>query len=177
MNKNWAQSLIWVRQSEGGNDDDPNDAGGRTSRGIEQREYDAYCEIVGAPKGDVWKAPDAIIDDIYHRAYWFPYCPTLPPGPDYVFFDEHVNSGLHEAVLILQRALGVTADGHIGVITSAALSKADPKTLVNAMSDDRIRVYKVIEAEHPQDVKFDKGWLNRVEFSRKNALTLVGGVG
>ncbi len=124
----------WLRKSEGGNDDDPDDPGGRTSRGITQNEYNAYCSIHSLPHGDVWTAPEITIDAIYKSSYWQPYCPQLPAGPDYVFFDENVNAGLHEAVLILQRALGVASDGHIGLVTMAAVTKADPGHLIDAMS-------------------------------------------
>jgi len=175
MDTSWPKALAWVRVSEGGNVDDPDDAGGRTSRGITQRSFNSYCQVAGLPQGDVWKAPDPVIDDIYHRGFWMPYCPVLPAGADYVFFDESVNSGFHEAVLVLQRALGVTADGHIGVVTSAALSKADPMKLVEAMTVERIKVYKEIEAAHPVDAKFDHGWMERVAFVQLNARTLVAG--
>src|ERR1700687_960380 len=120
MEANWQKSLAWVRVSEGGNDDDPVDPGGRTSRGVTQREYNAYCEMGGVRKGDVGKAPDPVVDDIYHRCYWLPYCPQLPSGFDYCFFDAFVNEGLHEAVVQMQRALAVLNpsmdihdDGHI----------------------------------------------------------------
>lgn len=121
MEANFTKALAWVRESEGGNDDDPADSGGRTSRGITQREWNAYCRIVGLPASDVWKAPDGAIDDIYHRSYWNPYCPTFPPGVDYLFFDHSVLAGPVRATLALQQALGVHADGHIGVVTSGAL--------------------------------------------------------
>ena len=181
MEANFKQALAWVRKSEGGNDDDPDDAGGRTSRGITQREYNAYCSMTGIKLGDVWDCPDAIVDDIYHRSYWMPYCPVLPPGVDYVFFDEAVNAGPGEAAYILQKALmdmgfdlGPTgADRHIGILTSAALSKADPKRLVDFMSLERIRVYKAIEARIPRDRKYDRGWMARVAFAQNNAHTLV----
>lgn len=172
----WKQSLAWVRESEGGNDDDPDDTGGRTSRGITQREYDAYCTMAGLPHGDVWQAPDAVIDDIYHRSYWLPYCPLLPPGVDYVFLDEAVNAGPHEAAIMLQIGLGFTGrdvDGHIGMITSAAIAKCHPAALVKAMSAFRVHYYKEIEIRRPVDRKYDKGWMNRVTFSEHNALTLV----
>lgn len=173
MDSSWTKSLAWVRESEGGNDDDPHDPGGRTSRGITQREYNAYCEMAGLSQGDVWKATDPVVDDIYHRSYWMPYCPVLPAGPDYIFFDESVNAGLHEAVLILQRALGVGADGHIGVITSAAIAKTDPAKLVDEMSAQRVAVYKSIEAGNPTLHRYDKGWMSRVAFAQKNAHTLI----
>jgi len=163
----------WLRESEGGNDDDPDDPGGRTSRGITQREYDAYCKLCHLQQGDVWNASEIAIEAIYEHSYWEPYCDKLPTGPDYVFFDEAVNSGTHEAALVLQRALGVAADGHIGIVTMAAVAKIDPAALVNAMSDGRIRVYKDIVQKRPKSHKYLKGWLKRVEFCRQKALTLI----
>jgi lysozyme family protein len=159
----------WLRESEGGNDDDPNDPGGRTSRGITQREYDAYCTIHGFSHGDVWQAPEVSIANIYEGSYWYPYCHALPSGPDYVFFDECVNAGPHEAALVLQRALGVVDDGHIGVVTMAAVAKADPVHLVKAMSYERVKVYDRMRGFR----RYGKGWLSRVEFCRRKALTLI----
>jgi lysozyme family protein len=174
MEANFKAALAWVRHSEGGNDDDPSDSGGRTSRGITQREYDAYCRMAGLEHGDVWKAPDGVVDDIYHRSYWFPYCPTMPAGIDYMLFDDSVLSGPVTAVKTLQRALGVSPDGHIGVVTSAALSHADPKQLIKAIAAARLARYDRIIAARPKDMKFRDGWRNRVEFAEENALTLVG---
>lgn len=175
MEANFKQSLAWVRESEGGNDDDPDDSGGRTSRGITQREYDAYIRIAGLPHGDVWKAPDQVIDDIYHKSYWNPYCPTMPPGVDYMLFDDGVLSGPMTAIMTLQRALKVAPDGHIGVITSEALINADHETLVKAIAQARLDRYEGIIHRRPKDAKFRKGWRNRVMFAEKNALTLLGG--
>src|SRR5215475_4531591 len=84
---------------EGGNDDDPQDPGGRTSRGIEQREYDAWNHLHGAPTGDVWTAPQHTIDAIFEHSYWQPYCDVLPLGIDLMYFDTAVNEGPHKATL------------------------------------------------------------------------------
>lgn len=174
MEANFKQSLAWVRHEEGGNDDDPDDSGGRTSRGITQREWDAYCRIIGQPHSDVWKAPDSAIDDIYHRSYWMPYCPTMPPGIDYMLFDDSVLSGPVTAIMTMQRALGVAADGHIGAVTSAALTHADPKQLIEAVAQARLRRYEQIIAHRPKDAKFRRGWRNRVAYVLANAKTLLG---
>jgi lysozyme family protein len=112
-------------------------------------------------------------DDIYYKSYWFPYCDNMPAGVDYVFFDINVNMGLHEAALILQRALGVAADGHIGAVTSAALSEAEPNKLIDAMAAESVKVYKAIERAHPVDVKFDRGWMIRVAERTKRAHSLM----
>ncbi len=165
----WPQALKWVLVSEGGNDDDPDDPGGRTSRGITQREYNAYRSMNGLPALDVWKASQQDVDNIYRASYWMPWCPTLPPGVDYEFFDECVNAGPHAAIVILQRALGVADDGHIGMITSAALSGADFPTLIKKYSAARTAYYRGLRGFW----KYGKGWLNRVDFAEKNALSLL----
>ncbi len=169
MTPNLAKSLAWVLLSEGGNDDDPDDPGGRTHNGITQREYDAYCKLNGLPGGDVWLCPDQTRDDIYRSSYWLPYCQDLPSGVDYSFFDENVNAGLHEAVLILQRALGVSADGHIGPVTRLAWTQADPGKLVDAMAAQRAAVYRQTRGFW----KYGNGWLARVETCRTRAHTLL----
>jgi len=163
----------WVRESEGGNDDDPDDPGGRTSRGITQREFDVFCKSCGTMQGDVWKATEDQIRDIYQTSYWEPWSTKLPPGVDYVFFDEAVNSGMHEAALVLQRAAGVTADGHIGLITMAAVASIKPADLIGKMSAERMNVYNEIIKAKPVLKKYIKGWRARVAFCKGKALTLV----
>jgi len=173
MDASFPQALAWVHLSEGGNSDDPDDPGGRTSRGITQREYNAYLTVMGfTPNTDVWNASQSQINDIYRKSYWLPYCPALMFGLDYSFFDEAVNTGPHEAALILQRALNVTADGHIGIVTMAAAKTADISATIDAFAHQRVAVYKQIEAARPTSVKYDKGWMARVESCRINSQTL-----
>src|SRR5260221_13037144 len=94
---NWKQSLNAVLKSEGGNDDDPSDHGGRTSRGITQREYDAWRVEQGLPHQDVWTAPQVDIETIYHNEYWNPYGDALPIGADYQVFNTNVLAGPHRS--------------------------------------------------------------------------------
>jgi len=181
MEANFRQALKWVLQSEGGNDDDPADHGGRTSRGITQREDNAYRHMAGLPLIDVWQEKQEIIEDIYHKSYWMPYCPTMPPGVDYIFFDCSVLSGPGRAVKDLQKALShlghdLHVDGHIGMVTSAALvqaAKYDLGKLIDAMSVARQDFYNAIVAHNPSQRKFIRGWSNRVHSARVNAHTLA----
>ena len=84
---------------------------GGTSRGITQREYDAWTAENDLPSGDVWKAPQEQVDTIYHEEYWLPYGDLFPSGIDYLFFDMAVNAGPHQATLLLQRSVGTVAHG------------------------------------------------------------------
>ena len=167
---NFPHDLALVRASEGGNDDDKDDPGGRTSRGVTQREYNAACQLNGWPQGDVWKATEDQINHIYHDQYWEPWCDKFPAGLDYLFFDECVNNGQHEAAILLQRGLGVEADGHIGVATLAAIAKCDTKTVIIASSEHRRSFYKQLKTFW----KYGRGWLSRVDRVQNDALAMVG---
>lgn len=165
---NFKPSLAAILKAEGGNDDDPADHGGRTSRGITQREYDSWRRLQHQPTLDVWKAPQSDIEAIYHDEYWEPYCDLLPIGSDFLLFNMAVNAGPNRGAIILQRALGVTADGRIGPMTREAITKADAKTLIENYSNQSRAFY--LSLHQP---KFTKGWLNRVNFVRQTALTMI----
>lgn len=129
---------------EGGNDDDKHDSGGRTSRGITQREYNAYRRLNGFPQRDVWQADWSEIFDIYFRNYWTPVCPKLWLGLNLMYFDQAVNQGAVQAARNVQRAINnfvdpslsgkllrifglkrstVAVDGQIGIVTLDALDR------------------------------------------------------
>ena len=166
---NFPKSLAFVLKDEGGNDDDPLDHGGRTSRGIVQREYDAWRQEQGLDVKDVWTASDVEISTIYHDEYWEPYCDGFPDGIDYLYFDMAVNAGPYRAAVILQRAVGVTDDGRIGPVTRQAISNADPQTLIEDYTASKRDFYTSLHQP-----RFLKGWLNRCKNVHDNALTMIG---
>lgn len=170
MKDNFAQSLAYVLKDEGGNDDDPEDHGGRTSRGITQREYNAWrLEQHLAPK-DVWSASTAEITQIYHDEYWEPWCDSFPTAIDYMYFDMAVNAGPYRATVLLQRALGVADDGRIGPITRTTLKMANASLLVDNYTQQKKSFY--ISLHQP---KFIHGWLNRCVDVHDNAIKMLGG--
>ena len=176
MRENFPASYKLVRASEGGNDDDPDDSGGRTSRGILQKEYTPWLKEKGRPNCDVWKAPEQDIHDIYFEEYWLPVADKLPIGVDYLFFDLHVNGGLGRAAKILQLAVGFTGkdvDGHVGPMTRAAVSAMDPVTLIKKFTSIKEDWYRSIA--HGRNAKFLKGWINRSEDVLRDALKMVKG--
>lgn len=165
---NFDKSLALVLKSEGGNDDDPNDHGGRTSRGITQREYDAWRRSKGETTRDVWTADQSEISQIYHDEYWNPYCDSFPIGLDYLYFDMAVNAGPSRAAKLLQSALGVAVDGRIGPITREAVSKADPAKLIADYSNAKRGFYQSLHQP-----RFLKGWLNRTASVQKDATDML----
>jgi lysozyme family protein len=168
MHSSFKASLRLVLKSEGGNDDDPSDHGGRTSRGITQATYDAWCQIEKKPKGDVWEASDVDVSTIYLDNYWNPWCDSLPVGVDYMFFDMSVNGGHHRAIVLLQKALGVAADGVMGPQTRLSISKSDRQELIKRFTQVKRDWY--ISLHQP---KYTKGWLNRCDSVQKDALQMI----
>lgn len=178
MKSNFARCYPLIRASEGANDDDPDDPGGRTSRGITQREYDNFRRRNGLPRRDVWTASEAEIRAIYQaQPYWQVWGDRLPGGVDYVFFDMSVLQGRGAAVPILQRALGLTGadvDGRMGPKTMRAALAADPKKLVAAMTAARGEKFRAIARRRPTSKKYLRGWIKRANRVCDDALKLAG---
>jgi lysozyme family protein len=170
MNSNFQRSLAAVLKDEGGNDDDPQDHGGRTSRGITQREYTAWLAEYKRPNADVWQAPQADIDQIYYDGYWMPECNTFPLGVDFQFFSMKVNAGPHRAICILQQAMGINDDGRIGPVTRQVMLKIPPMNIIQNFYDRSRYFYTGLHQP-----KFLKGWLNRAIADRALALLMAEG--
>lgn len=169
---NFPVCLQAILKEEGGNDDDPNDHGGRTSRGVIQREWDVWRKSHPGLPEDVWQAPQAQIDEIYREQYWLPLCPELPSGLDLEFFDFSVNSGRSQAVRTLQRALGVTPDGMLGITTKQAISDADLPNLIQKYAAKRLEFYQSLA----QFSRFGKGWSARTNRIENTAMMLARNV-
>jgi lysozyme family protein len=165
------EALDGVLAHEGGNDDDPRDPGGRTSRGILQSEWTAWRTTHPGLPADVWKAPQDQIKAIYRQKYWDALaCDDLPAGVDYAVLDYGVNSGIARAAKILQRQLGVDVDGKIGPHTIAAAKAHDPKGLINAICDERLSFLQSLSTWPT----FGRGWATRVADVRRDALAMTG---
>lgn len=171
MLNNFKPSLTFIRKWEGGNDDDPDDPGGRTSRGITQREFNAWCVLHNAAHSDVWACSDDTVDQIYYHQYWMPYGDALRKGLDLLFFDMCVNTGMHQATLLLQRGLKVTDDGHFGLVTMQACREhQDLPKLLKDIHARRQRFYKSLRGFR----KYGKGWTRRDDECLAAALHMVG---
>jgi uncharacterized protein (TIGR02594 family) len=155
---------------EGGNDDDPRDPGGRTSRGILQREWDAWRGSHPGLPADVWRAPQDQVEAIYRQNYWNPLrCDDLPAGVDYAVFDYGVNSGIGRAAKVLQRMVATAVDGEVGPGTIAATKRANAAALIAAICDERLAFLQGLRTWPT----FGKGWGRRVREVRAAALAMV----
>jgi lysozyme family protein len=166
MRGNFERALARVLVYEGGNDDDPQDPGGRTSRGILQREYDVYRRRKGLPVRDVWTADQAEIIEIYRVSYWDAVRgDELPPGIDLVLFDSAVNSGVAQAAKWVQRALPIEpVDGHLGPRTFDAIqADADNDLLIDGILSRRLGMLQGLKTWS----RFGRGWAARVANVKK----------
>lgn len=173
MNSNWHSSFEHVLKSEGGYVNDPNDHGGETNLGVTKK---AWAEFIGRPveDGEMKALTKEAVDPFYKKMYWDKcHCDDLPTGLDYAVFDFAVNAGTGRAAKFLQQAVGVTADGAIGPGTMAAVAKADPKQALEQFSQAKAAFYKGLVEHNPDQQKFIKGWLARVDNVEATAATMM----
>ena len=159
---NYDRCMRYVLKFEGGKVDDPQDPGGRTNQGVIQRVYDGWRERNGLPRQDVYDMLDDERDEIYREGYWNQVRgDQLPPGIDVVVFDGAVNSGPHQSIKWLQRALGVTRiDGVVGPATLASIdAHKNHDQLVADICERRMDFLKQLKTFK----RFGKGWTARVQ--------------
>lgn len=123
------------------------------------------------PKLDIASLTLDQAKQIYFDAYWTPTCCHLMPGPlALVHFDAAVNSGPTRAMIWLQGALGVTADGKWGPVTEAALERASGhgSDLLQKMLTQRVAFL----ARLPGWSSFALGWCERIVALPFRAMTM-----
>jgi lysozyme family protein len=147
---------------EGGWSNHPGDRGGATHYGVTQRAYDAWRVTTGQERRSVEQITDAEVQALYLADYWLPCrCDDLPEPLALATFDMAVNSGVWNAKINLQRALGVKADGVIGPVTLASAAASDSSVLLRFLKKRAAFIQDVLYA-HPSDVQFIEGWINRL---------------
>ena len=169
MTKNFRDCLDLVLASEGGFVNHKLDPGGITNLGVTKKVWE---EWIGHPatEKDMRELTPAIVAPMYEMRYWRPsYCEKLPRGLDLLVFSMAVNAGAGRSVKLLQDAIGVVADGVIGPNTMAKINEANVETLIDKFSEARTAYYKGLKL-FPV---FGKGWLNRTDKERLEALQLA----
>jgi lysozyme family protein len=166
---NFETCFNFILEFEGGFTNDPRDPGGATNLGVTQATLSAFLGRQ-ATIAEVKALTPAKVAPLYRLKFWdHVNGDDLPVGIDLAVFDFGVHSGPSRGVMGLQRALGIADDGQPGPVTTAAAKKADPKTTVNAICDERmafLRKLKVFKS-------FGKGLTSRVEKCRKAALSMI----
>lgn len=161
--------LTRVLAHEGGYTNNPSDPGGPTNYGITIYDVRKYINP-SATASDVRSLSVEQAKLIYRAHYWDAMnCDQLPAGVDYAVFDYGVNSGIGRSVKVLQRLVGVQADGDIGPVTMAAVRGRDAKALAGAICDERLAFLKSLKTWPV----FGNGWGRRVADVRSYSLQLA----
>lgn len=164
--------------AEGGSKftNDPVDSGGATKFGITFKTLKAYRgEDISVEDVKNLGRDEAV--SIYHDMYY-----TKPKidlindvAVQEVVMDHGINAGPANGVRLLQRVLGVGVDGRMGPQTAAAVDEYTQKhgttKLINEYSKARETYYRRLVERRPKDIKFLRGWLNRVEKTRAKLTT------
>ncbi len=163
MERNFPEALAHTLRFEGGWANHPNDPGGATMKGVTHRTYTRYLGR-DVTHDELRAIPDEHLADIYRKYYWDACrCDALPDGLDVAVFDTAVNTGPAQAARLLQRLVGVPADGAIGPRTIAAINDYVAvhglPSLIEAYTEARQNFYRLL----PTYVHFGEGWRKRAE--------------
>lgn len=162
--------LNTVLKHEGGYVNHPRDPGGRTNLGITQRTLESW---LGEPVNEQ-RMRNLTVDDvrpIYRERFWSVVrADQMPVGIDLAVFDFAVNAGPRTSVRLLQRVIGVSADGLVGPITLGTLAQfvhvATAETVIVAHCDLRRDYYRSLDTFDT----FGRGWLRRTDEVQAQAL-------
>ena len=141
------KTLKW----EGGYSNDPADAGGETNWGISKRSY---------PDLDIKSLTRDEAIAIYLRDYWR-YGDIIDQPLSEKIFDMAVNLGPLQTHRLLQRTLGLPADGIFGPQTLAKVNACDPDALLLELRAITAEFYARLVLRNPSQERFLRGWMRR----------------
>lgn len=154
---NFDQAFERLIGHEGGYTVGNNDPGGETKFGISKRSY---------PSEDIRGLTLARAKTLYARDCWGPAgCDAVPDAVKFDLFDTAVNSGVRNALKMLQRAAGVHDDGILGPQTLQAINSMPTARLVARYNGQRLEFM----ANTPQWITFGRGWARRIASNLKEA--------
>jgi lysozyme family protein len=157
-----AEMIAAIIRREGGFVDDPDDPGGATKFGITARTLSDWRNRP-VTREHVQFLSEAEASEIYRDRY------LLRPGIGLVepeklraaVLDAAVQFGPRRAIEMLQRALGVKADGILGPLTREAMKNAGERAGLVRFEAERVRAYGRTITDNPKLAKFAAGWANR----------------
>lgn len=145
---------------------DPDDLGGATMCGVTLATFTEYCRRKGYPRPTV-----ARLKAITYKE-WLEVLKTL--FWDRWQADQIINASIAlmlvdfvwasgtNGITVPQKAIGVVADGKVGPKTLAAINAREPKALFDLLYKERVAYINRICAARPKNLKYKKGWMNRL---------------
>jgi len=158
-----------VVASEGGFQNDPKDRGNWTSGIIGRGELKGTKFGVSAmsyPHLDIESLTIVDVREIYLRDWWDKMnLDKFPKAVAFQIFDASINHGVGQAIKMVQRAVGVLADGILGPKTLEAVRKIDSDDFVLKFLAERIDFFVRV----PTFSVYGKGWMARVSENLRRA--------
>lgn len=161
----------YILPNEGGYANVATDKGGETYAGIARNFFPnwqgwTYIDFVKRTDGPIKhnaKFPSIqwMVDQFY-RDWWNEkrFGEINSQEVANLLFDYNIHSSTH-AIKAIQQLVGVTADGAMGPKTIAAINKADPAKLHDALKEQRRQFLDTLSKKPGQEI-FREGWLARV---------------
>lgn len=178
MSEIFEKALGFTLSYEGSNyTDDPMDAGGATRYGITlgfaqgTGNFDLF-DVDGdgdIDKTDIKNLTPERAHDAYKEYFWDKNnLDNYNPKIAFLLFDVAVNSGAGNMSKMLQMSINncgqnIDIDGKIGNETISSLNSCDVDCIVKNLLNIRRDFFKKITIKRPQNQRFLKGWLNRVD--------------
>jgi lysozyme family protein len=160
----WERCYSKTLKFEGGFQKNPKDKGNWTGGqiGVGELGGTKYGISAGSyPNLDIENLTKDQAVEIYRRDYWnaLHLDDIESDRIAWKIFDVSVNCGRGTAAKMLQKAVGVIADGLIGRITLEAVNKADSVKVMNELVKLQQEHYENIHNENNDD--FFAGWMRR----------------
>ena len=169
MQSNWKRSFELMLQSEGGFANLARDPGGMTNLGVTKATWENWIGRQSDEAEMRGLTPEKV-EPMYKKKFWDAVRgDEVKIGLDYLLFDFAVNASPGRSIKTLQTSIGVPADGGFGPVTKAAMKSFEPVKLIERFSQAKEDFYRSLNTF---DV-FGKGWLNRVERVKAEALKMV----
>ena len=177
MLSNWEKSFNLVIAHEGGFSDDIRDRGnklrdgrpGSTMLGCTQANWEHYIGRK-VTHDEMRRLTKEDVKPLYKNNYWDVVMgDVLCAGLDYAAFDFAINAGPFASRKIIQKALGITADGIFGKQTLKAIKESNGADLIEKFSN-----VKESYSRSLSDFSiYGKGWLRRVAEVKTTATQLM----
>ena len=152
----------FILRWEGGYINDQADLGKQTNKGVT---LSTYRSVFGKNKtvSDLKKITDEQWEFIFKKFYWDKWKADDINDQNVanILVDWLWCSGSY-GIKIPQRVLGVSVDGIVGSKTIAAINARDGRELFDTIKQERKDYIDRICQTRPQNKKFKKGWLNRI---------------
>lgn len=156
----------YIKKWEGGFVNDPDDLGGATYMGVTFETYKTYCMHNKLPSPSIdslRKMPDEHWNAIFKTMYWDRWKADEIKSQSVanILVDWVWASGVH-GIKRPQGIIGVVPDGIVGIKTLAAINSKTSQELFKAIKQARADFVDEICRKRPANLKFKKGWLNRI---------------